>query len=70
MGVRMPATLLEIGFLSNPRDERSLRSSARRDLIADAVTKAVLAFGEDYNRRRGIDLSAARPNTTNGDRKQ
>lgn len=56
MGVRMPAALLEIGFLSNRHDERELRSAARRDAIADAVTRAVRAFGEDYDRRRGVDL--------------
>jgi N-acetylmuramoyl-L-alanine amidase len=59
MGVRMPATLLEIGFLSNPRDERALKSSQRRDAIADAVTRAVLAFQTDHDRRRGISVSRA-----------
>ncbi len=54
MGVRMPATLIEIGFLSNAADERALRTRARRDAIADALTRAVVAFGVDYDRRRGV----------------
>jgi N-acetylmuramoyl-L-alanine amidase len=54
MGVRMPATLFEIGFLSNRDDERALRTAKRRDAIAEAIAEAVLAFGEDYDRRRGL----------------
>ncbi len=57
MGVRMPATLLEIGFLSNREDERALRSAGQRDAIAEAVARAVLAFGEDYDKRRGVAVS-------------
>jgi N-acetylmuramoyl-L-alanine amidase len=56
MGVRMPATLVEIGFLSNAADERALRTDARRRDIADALTRAVVAFGADYDKRRGIGV--------------
>ncbi len=58
MGVRMPAALLEIGFLSNRKDEKALRARDRRDAIADAVTRAVLAFRDDYDRRRGVASAA------------
>ena len=54
MGVRMPATLVEIGFLSNREDERSLARADRRDAIADALARAVVSFGQDYDRRRGV----------------
>jgi len=54
MGVQMPASLIEIGFLSNPRDEQALRSDARRRAIADAIAEAVLAFGKRYDARRGV----------------
>ncbi len=54
MGVRMPATLLEIGFLSNRVDERVLRKSQRREDIADAISKAVMAFAADYDKLRGV----------------
>ena len=53
MGVRMPATLLEIGFVSNGEDERALRTSKRRDQIASAIARAVVAFGTEYDRRHG-----------------
>jgi N-acetylmuramoyl-L-alanine amidase len=54
MGVRMPATLLEIGFLSNRVDEQILARSQHREDIADAISKAVVAFGADYDKLRGI----------------
>lgn len=54
MGVRMPATLVEIGFLSNSRDESALRTSGRRDAIADALTRAVVVFGDSYDKRHGV----------------
>ena len=37
----IPSILLELGFLSNPKDERRLRSKAYRSQLASAVTKAV-----------------------------
>jgi len=62
MGVQMPASLIEIGFLSNPEDERALRAGRHRGAIVDAVARAVLDFGKRYDARRGIstDLSALR----------
>jgi N-acetylmuramoyl-L-alanine amidase len=60
MGVQMPASLVEIGFLSNPDDEQDLRRSHRRAQIADALADAVMAFAERYDARRGV-RTAARP---------
>ena len=53
LGVQMPASLIEIGFLSNPRDEKALSSDAHREAIAAAMTRAVLRFGKRYDARRG-----------------
>lgn len=53
MGVQMPAALVEIGFLTNPADERSLRSSAERDRLVDGMAGAVVEFAERYDARRG-----------------
>ena len=39
----IPSILLELGFLSNPTDERRLRSKSYRSKLASAVTKAVTA---------------------------
>jgi len=54
MGVSMPASLVEIGFVSNRVDERALKTRERRDAIADALMRAVVRFGADYDRRRGV----------------
>ena len=53
MGVQMPASLIEIGFLSNREDEASLRLTAHREAIAEAVAQAVIRFGKRYDARRG-----------------
>ena len=54
MGVQMPAALIEIGFLSNDRDAASLGTKSHRKRIAEALAKAVLAFGKRYDARRGL----------------
>jgi N-acetylmuramoyl-L-alanine amidase len=57
MGVQMPSSLVEIGFLSNPEEEKSLRKESRRDQIAKALASAVLDFGKRYDARRGVTWS-------------
>lgn len=57
LGVHMPSALLEIGFLTNPRDEQALGRGAERERIADALTRAVLAFGARHDARQGIASS-------------
>ena len=44
MGATMPAVLVEVGFLSNPAEEKLLKSDERQDTIAQALRRAVLAF--------------------------
>ena len=65
MGVQMPASLVEIGFLTNSRDESALRGEGRRDAIAGALARAVSAFGERFDARRGVraGFPAASPRT-------
>lgn len=53
MGVQMPAALVEIGFISNPREAKALGGSSRRDAVADALARAVLEFGRRYDAKRG-----------------
>jgi N-acetylmuramoyl-L-alanine amidase len=54
LGVQMPASLVEIGFLSNPEEERSLASSGRRDALARALETAVLEYARRYDALHGI----------------
>ncbi|NQV83313.1 MAG: N-acetylmuramoyl-L-alanine amidase [Rhodospirillales bacterium] len=40
----IPSVLLELGFLSNPADERALRSKSYRARLASAVSRAVASY--------------------------
>jgi len=54
MGLQMPASLVEIGFVTNQKEARALASDAQRDRVADALTRAVHEFGRRYDARRGV----------------
>ncbi|HSG41398.1 MAG TPA: N-acetylmuramoyl-L-alanine amidase, partial [Thermoanaerobaculia bacterium] len=41
MGTAMPAVLVELGFISNPDEEKKLQDPAYRDQLLDAVTRAI-----------------------------
>lgn len=41
MGTAMPAVLVELGFISNPEEEKKLQDPAYRDQLLDAVTRAI-----------------------------
>jgi N-acetylmuramoyl-L-alanine amidase len=60
-GVQMPSSLVEIGFLTNPREARRLESSRARDEIAGALAEAVLEFGRRYDARRGVNVGGGEP---------
>jgi N-acetylmuramoyl-L-alanine amidase len=42
----MPSILAEIGFVSNPHDERLLRRQDQRQKIAESLYKGVAAYAE------------------------
>jgi N-acetylmuramoyl-L-alanine amidase len=44
VGANMPAVLVEIGYLSNPEEEKALVSAAHQDAIALALFEAITAF--------------------------
>lgn len=54
MGAQMPASLVEIGFVTNPREARALAGEERRRQIADGLARAVLGFGRRYDAKRGV----------------
>ncbi|MBW2712156.1 MAG: hypothetical protein JRC77_00215 [Deltaproteobacteria bacterium] len=43
-----------MGFISNPKEEKKLRSKKHRDRLVDAILVSVDEFGERYDARRGI----------------
>jgi len=44
VGASMPNVLIEVGFLTNPDEEKKLRTAEYRQKIADAVYKAIIEF--------------------------
>jgi N-acetylmuramoyl-L-alanine amidase len=59
MGVTMPAALVEIGFITNKAEEKDLASADYRDRLADALARAVAAFADRYDARRGATRGVA-----------
>jgi N-acetylmuramoyl-L-alanine amidase len=58
-GAAMPAVLIEIGFVTNPREERKLRDSRYRDEIARAIYSGLAEYKRNWDQRMGA--TAARP---------
>jgi N-acetylmuramoyl-L-alanine amidase len=50
-GAAMPAVLVEIGFVTNPREERRLKESSYRDEIAQAIFAGIAEYKRDVERR-------------------
>ncbi len=46
---QMPSVLVEAGFLSNPQEERRLRSSDYQESVAEAITKTVRQYLQNNN---------------------
>ena len=52
-GARMPAVLLEVGFVSHPREATRLASAAYQERVAQAIAEGIVAW-------RGAEARAAR----------
>lgn len=50
-GAAMPAILIEIGFLTNPREERKLASAEHREAIARAIYASLAEYKRRYDQR-------------------
>jgi N-acetylmuramoyl-L-alanine amidase len=62
-GVQMPAALVEIGFVTSPSDEATLRSGTGSRALVDALERAVLAYGKRHAERLGAPEAKARSRT-------
>ena len=59
-GAAMPAILVEIGFVTNPREERRLKTAKYRDEIARAIFAGLAEYRRQWGRRmRAADEPAA-----------
>jgi N-acetylmuramoyl-L-alanine amidase len=54
MGVQMPASLVEIGFITNAREEGRLATDAERERIAENLASAIRQFGRRFDAKRGV----------------
>lgn len=59
MGVQMPAALVEIGFITNPKEERELADDDHRERVAEALASAITDFASRYDARRGVERGAS-----------
>jgi N-acetylmuramoyl-L-alanine amidase len=59
--VQMPSVLVEIGFLTNPSDERQLARADGRDRIVRALSEAVQDFRQRYEAKRRPEQDAVPP---------
>jgi len=50
-GAAMPAILLEIGFVTNPREERKLKDTKYRDEIARAIAAGLAEYKSNWDQR-------------------
>lgn len=53
----VPSALLEMGCLSNPLDERLLKSASHRQVIADRLTSSIDAYFANYSGGRGVRVA-------------
>jgi N-acetylmuramoyl-L-alanine amidase len=59
-GAAMPAVLIEIGFLTNPREERKLRDSRYRDEVARAIAEGLGEYKRLWDQRMQTVLDRGR----------
>ncbi|MBN1353225.1 MAG: N-acetylmuramoyl-L-alanine amidase [Candidatus Omnitrophica bacterium] len=51
---QMPAVLIEVGFLTNRREESNLNNSAYKEKAAEAISQSILAYKKEYERTNGF----------------
>jgi N-acetylmuramoyl-L-alanine amidase len=68
IGANMPAVLAEIAFVSNPEDEKRLKSPEYREVLARSLLRGVRSYLEALNRTQMRQLTDAsrRPTVREG----
>jgi N-acetylmuramoyl-L-alanine amidase len=64
IGANMPAILAEISFVSNPQDERRLRSPDYREMLARSLLGGVRTYLDALNRTQTRQLTDSRRQST------
>jgi N-acetylmuramoyl-L-alanine amidase len=69
IGANMPAVLAEIAFVTNPEDEKRLKSPEYREVLAQSLLRGVRSYLEALNRTQMRQLTdASRRPTVRGER--
>jgi N-acetylmuramoyl-L-alanine amidase len=58
IGARMPSILAEVGFISNPQEERSVKTPAYRQQIAESLIKGIRSYADTL---AGVKSAVALP---------
>ncbi len=53
-GTNIPAILVEVGFISNVREEKRLKDAFYRDKIASAIIKGLIQYNRNVTQRRTV----------------
>ena len=64
IGANMPAVLAEIAFVSNPEDEKQLKTPEYRELVARSLLRGVRSYLEALNRAQPRQLTDTTPRST------
>ena len=64
IGANMPSVLAEIAFVSNPEDEKRLKTPEYREVIARSLLRGVKAYLEALNRTQTRRLTDAARRST------
>ncbi len=67
VGAAMPAVLVELGFISNPDEEKKLQDAGYRAQLVDALVRAVGHYKELVEARSAPAGDPGSPGTANGD---
>jgi N-acetylmuramoyl-L-alanine amidase len=59
-GAAMPAVLIEIGFVTNPKEEKRLRESKYRDEIARAIFSGIAEYKRNWDQRMRASAERSR----------
>jgi N-acetylmuramoyl-L-alanine amidase len=54
MGATMPAALIEVGFITNPEEERRLGSSDYQDQLANAIYRGLVKYKDRFDRQASL----------------
>jgi len=61
VGTNMPAVLVEMGFLSNPDEEKQLTSSEYQNVVAQAIFEALVRFRSQVERGEQVRQAPSAP---------